>query len=134
MVVIDDLQWADDATLSLLAFLAPELERLRIVVSVGVRRAGTGELPAPVRDCLVELGRTDHAVHLTLAGLTPGEVADWIAARTGHVAEQALVDYVADVSRGNPFYVRELLALLESEGRLRGGFEGVPAGVPPAVQ
>ena len=44
MLVIDDLQWADDATLSLLGFLGPELESLRILLAVGraahrIRRA-----------------------------------------------------------------------------------------------
>ena len=48
VIVIDDLQWADDATLSLLGFLAPELERLRILLGVGVRRAGVADL-APRR-------------------------------------------------------------------------------------
>ena len=134
VMVIDDLQWADDATLSLLGFLAPELERLRILVGVGVRRAGSADLAPAVRDCLVELARTSDPVHLTLTGLGPVDVAEWVAARVGHDPDAALVAYVADISDGNPFYVRELLALLESEGRLRGPFDGGVAAVPHAVQ
>ena len=134
VLVIDDLQWADDATLSLLGFLGLELESLRILLAVGVRRTGSGAVPAPVRDCLAQLARSDGAVHLTLTGLQPGDIAAWIAARTGDTADPAVVSYVADVSGGNPFYVRELLALLHSEGRLRSDFDGSRTTVPRAVQ
>jgi DNA-binding SARP family transcriptional activator len=134
VVVIDDLQWADEATLSLLGFLGPELERLRILVGVGVRRAGSGELAPPVRDCLVELGRASDPVHLTLKGLEPEDIAEWVTARTGHRPDATLLAYVADVTGGNAFYVRELLTLLESEGRLDGEFDGRAASVPHAVQ
>jgi DNA-binding SARP family transcriptional activator len=134
VVVIDDVQWADDATLSLLGLLAPELAALRILVAVGVRRAGPAEVTAAVRDCLAELARTSDPVHLTLTGLAPEDIAPWVAARAGHEPDPALVAYVAEVTAGNPFYVRELLALLEAEGRLRGDFDGTPAAVPHAVQ
>ena len=134
VVVIDDLQWADDATLALLAFLAPDLERLRILVGVGVRRSGAADIGAGARDCLVELGRTNDPLHLTLPGLAPDAVADWVSARAGGTPDPDLVDYVADLTAGNPFYVRELLALLEAEGRLAGEFQGGPTLVPHAVQ
>ena len=57
VVVIDDLQWADDATLSLLGLIGPELERLHILLALGVRRAGSTELAPAVGECLVELAR-----------------------------------------------------------------------------
>jgi DNA-binding SARP family transcriptional activator len=134
VVVIDDLQWADEATLSLLGFLGPELERLRILVGVGVRRTGSGELAPPVRDCLVELGRASDPVHLTLKELEPADIAEWIAVRAGHVPDPTLLAYVVDVTGGNAFYIRELLTLLDSEGRLAGEFDGRLASVPHAVQ
>ncbi len=135
VMVIDDLQWADDATLSLLAFLAPELERLRILLAVGVRR--TGPLVPAVRDCLAELARTTDPVHLTLTGLAPDAIAAWVTALTGRDAAPAVVAQLADVTGGNPFYVRELLALLAADGRLDGDSDavpGLPSGIPHAVQ
>jgi len=130
VVVIDDLQWADDATLSLLGFLGPELGSLRMFLGVGVRRTGSGDLAPAVRDCLAELARSGNPLHLSLTGLGPDDVAEWVAARAGHAPDPMLVAYVADVSGGNPFYVRELLALLQSEGRLDGEFDGGRASVP----
>ena len=69
-----------------------------------------------------------------MTGLDADDIAEWVAARTGAVPDPALVAHVADVTGGNPFYVRELLALLESEGRLGARFDGAPAAVPHAVQ
>ncbi len=134
VIVIDDLQWADDATLALLGFLAPEFERLRLLVAVGVRRDGPAELAPAVRDCLVELARTDEPCHLTLAGLGPAEIAEWAATRSGGAPQQHLVSSLVEATEGNPFFVRELLSLLEAEGRLGEGFDGSPVRVPHAVQ
>ncbi len=135
VVVIDDLQWADDATLSLLKFLGPEFERLRILLAVGVRRSGLGELPPPVLDCVVELARSSDAVDLRLGLLGRGAIAKWVETRTGQTGSPALVDYLLDTTSGNPFYLGELLALLESDGHLTAAFT-LPAkrAVPGAVQ
>ena len=73
-------------------------------------------------------------MHITLTGLGPNDVTDWVTARIGQAPDPALVAHLTDTSGGNPFYLRELIALLESDGRLGGGFDSVPAGVPHAVQ
>jgi DNA-binding SARP family transcriptional activator len=137
VVVIDDLQWADDATLSLLQFLGPELERLRVLLAVGIRRTGT-ELAPAVRDCVAELARTTDPAHVTLAGLGPAAIAEWLTERTGHTPAPGLIGYLADTTGGNPFYVRELLAMLDADGRLAGDVDPAAAPgrdtVPHAVQ
>ena len=40
LLVIDDLQWADDATLAMVEFLATELAYLPLVLALSVRRSG----------------------------------------------------------------------------------------------
>jgi DNA-binding SARP family transcriptional activator len=134
VVIIDDLQWADDATLSLLAFLAPEFERLRVLLTVGVRRTGTVDLSDAVRDCLAEFARTSDPVYIDLTALAVDDVAQWMTARRGHAVDPAFVTQVTDISGGNPFYIRELIALLESEGRLGAGGDVLLTAVPHAVQ
>jgi DNA-binding SARP family transcriptional activator len=133
VVVIDDLQWADHATLRFLSSLAPELERLRILLAVGVRRSPVDDLDASVRDCLAELARTAAPVLLDLRGLSRSDLARWVATLTGADPTPELIDHLVATTRGNPFYVRELLRLLTSEGRLEGPFAPA-ADVPPAVQ
>jgi hypothetical protein len=134
LVVIDDLQWADDATLSLLGSLGSELESLHILLALGVRRVGSVDLAPAVRNCLVELARSDDSVHITLTALGPNDVTEWVTKRTGHTPDPTLVAHLTDITGGNPFFLRELIALLESEGRLRGDFDSGRAGVPHAVQ
>jgi DNA-binding SARP family transcriptional activator len=135
VVVIDDLQWADDATLSLLGFLGPEIEQLRILLALGVRRSGPADVAPAVRDCLVELARSRDAVHLALRGIADSDIADWIEARTGRAPAADVVAHVADTTGGNPFFIRELLTLLEADGRLDGDAPVAgPSSVPHAVQ
>ena len=147
VLVIEDLQWADDATLALLEFLGPELEELPVLVAVTVRRDGPADLPAPVRDALAELVRTTGAAQLALEGLTHASVARWVEDRVenrveGRVDGRAGSDLAANLARttdGNPFYLRELMALLESEGRLHDAWPAptrpdVATTVPVAVQ
>ncbi|WP_421118311.1 BTAD domain-containing putative transcriptional regulator [Aquihabitans daechungensis] len=135
VLVIDDLQWADDATLALVEFLASELDTLPVVLAFSVRRSGAGELRPPVRDCLGELARVDGAVHVALEGLTPGSVHEWLATSLGHAPPAGLEDLLTATTDGNPFYVRELLALLDTEGRLGAdGGAARPGSVPAAVQ
>ena len=83
VLVIDDLQWADDATLSLLAFLAPELERLRILLAVGVRRAGSAALAPPSATASASWPAPTDPVQLTLHRPDAADVAEWVASRTG---------------------------------------------------
>lgn len=133
VVAIDDLQWVDDATLALLEYLAPELDDLPLLLVVTVRRSAGGELPAPTRECLAELARAPRAVQLSLTGLAPGEVAGWTRAALGDSSVGPLVDLLVDTTDGNPFYLRELLALIVAEDQLEAGH--LPAlRVPEAVQ
>ena len=77
VLVVEDLQWADDATLELLAYLARRLETLPVLVLV-THRDGDGPAPSvaadPRRDRFAASGpapapRTPHARR----GRTPGQ-------------------------------------------------------------
>jgi len=116
VIVIDDLQWADDATLSLLDFIAPEIATLPLVVVVTVRRTHATVLPPAVTGCLAELSRSPVSATIALERLDRQDVVDWIGPIKG--AGPDLVDLALRVTDGNPFYLREFLSLLQSEARL----------------
>ena len=134
LVVLDDLQWADTASLRLLEFAAGELRRLPVLIAVTTRPVEPSS-PAPLLDCLGELARTPDVVRLSLAGLSTDAVSDWLECETGAAADPGVTAFVHDRTGGNPFFVRELAALLGSEGRLS-TLEAVRAGstVPAGVQ
>ena len=81
-IVIDDLQWADTASLRLLEFAAAELRRLPVVVAITTRPVEPSS-PAALLDCLAELARTSNVVRLSLTGLSPAAVSDWLEDETG---------------------------------------------------
>ncbi|WP_182873488.1 BTAD domain-containing putative transcriptional regulator [Microbispora sp. H10670] len=123
LVVIEDLQWADAASLGLLSDLAPLLRgAIAIVVTV---RSGEGS-PA-VHDTLGLLGRHD-ALRLPLAGLDPAAVAELSGLR-----DPASVAALAERTRGNPLFVRETLRLAEDQG-LERALTGVPEGLADVLR
>ena len=135
LLVIDDLQWADDATLAMVEFLATELAYLPLVLALSVRRSGSTDVRPAVRDCLAELARADGAVQIALDGLGADSIRDWLSRSLDREPPADLIEFLTATTDGNPFYVRELLALLHTEGRL--GLDASAArsaSVPIAVQ
>jgi hypothetical protein len=89
-------------------------------------------------EALDELARRGQAVRIELDGLVEPAVATWVHQRVGRAVDPAVAAFVHDRSGGNPFFVRELVELLDSEGRLdaesiRGGL-AVPAAVQEVVR
>jgi DNA-binding SARP family transcriptional activator len=134
VLVVDDLQWADAASLRVIEFLAGELRRTRALLVVTTRPIG-GDAPAPLIDCLGELARQPGAMRCELTGLSDTAVQDWVSERTARPADPELSRVIRDRTEGNPFFVGELVELLTTEGRsadlaaLRRG-----AAVPRAVK
>jgi DNA-binding winged helix-turn-helix (wHTH) protein len=135
VVVLDDLHWADAASLRLLQFLARELAEARLLV-LGTYRE-TGRTAAhPLSQCLAELARLDAFQRVELHGLATPDIARFIEATTGTPPVPALVDTVAEQTGGNPFFMTELVRLLISGGTTRAAAAAavpVPGNVREAV-
>jgi len=105
ILVIDDLQWADPASITLWGRLARSARQVPLLL-VGMTR------PAPQRDDLLALRRVaDDAARLQLTGLTGAAVADLVAALAGGQPGGNLLQ-LADGAAGNPLYLTELVAAL----------------------
>ncbi len=105
VLVIDDLQWADQASIALWGRLARSVRQVPLLL-VGMMR------PVPQRDDLLALRRVAaDAVRLQLGGLTEAAVADLVAALAGGKPDESLLR-LADGAAGNPLYVTELVAAL----------------------
>ncbi|HUZ38961.1 MAG TPA: AAA family ATPase [Streptosporangiaceae bacterium] len=111
IVVIDDLQWADQASVALWGRLARSARQVPLLL-VGMMR------PVPQRDDLLALRRAvDDAARLQLTGLTATAVAELVAALAGGKPDGGLLR-LADGAAGNPLYVTELVAALARSSRL----------------
>jgi DNA-binding CsgD family transcriptional regulator/tetratricopeptide (TPR) repeat protein len=105
ILVIDDLQWADPASITLWGRLAGSARRVPLLL-VGMMR------PVPQREDLLALRRVaGDAVRHQLTGLTAEAVADLVAALAGGRPDENLLR-LADGAAGNPLYVTELVDAL----------------------
>ena len=108
MLILEDLHWADQPTLSLLSFVARELSSGRILL---VGTYGDDD-PAPVS----ALSQTVQEVRLE--GLSQPEVGRFIQAMAGIVPPVELVATIHGRTDGNPLFVTEVVRLLTQDGEL----------------
>jgi class 3 adenylate cyclase/tetratricopeptide (TPR) repeat protein len=112
LVVVEDLHWADDATIDALTFLARRIRRLPILLVVTVRDVGAARVRAALAD----------APAGSVARLQPAPLsAAAIAALTG---DRGPAERLRRLTGGNPFFVSEVLAA---------GSDDVPKSVQDAV-
>src|SRR6202044_2465451 len=105
VLVIDDLQWADQASITLWRRLARMALQSPLLL-VGMMR------PVPQRDDLLALRRVAiDATRLQLTGLTGEAVAELVTSLVGGVPDERLLRLAGDAA-GNPLYITELVAAL----------------------
>ncbi len=105
ILVVDDLQWADPASITLWGRLARSARQVPLLL-IGMMR------PVPLREDLLALRRVvGDAARLQLTELTGTAVADLVAALAGGRPDGNLLR-LADGAAGNPLYVTELVAAL----------------------
>ncbi len=126
LVVLDDLQWADVATLRLLTYLlgSGRARRLLVVGTCRPDEIDPEELAALTRA----------ATTLALTGLDAEAVRDVLAATLGAATATEVADVVAARSGGNPLFVAEFGRLLRATGRAEVAAHAVPAGVVPVIE
>ena len=132
LVVLDDLHWADAASLELARFAATRLAGTPIMVAVAYRPADVTTDDA-LALTLAELARVPGFIRLPLQGLNPSEVDRLAAQTTGVSPSPAVSAAIYDQTEGNPFFVVELARLLAAEGALSQE-KAEPPGVPPGVR
>jgi predicted ATPase len=124
IILLDDLQWSDDATLELLAALASTVGDLPVFLIAAYR---TDEVPRahPLRALRTALRRDRMLGELVLEPLTPEHTAQLTAAVLGEPVSPALAGIVHHRTQGVPFFVEELVTALRGDGRLQSGPGGV---------
>ncbi|MFI0348825.1 AAA family ATPase [Actinomadura sp. 9N407] len=111
VLVLDDVHWADDASIELLGYLVRHPPRARVLIGVAYRPAQASPRLATLVDVAGE-----HGVSVAADPFTPAEVEQFLGPRVGRSRCQALYE----ASGGNPFY-------LEALARKEGTGEAAPA-------
>ncbi|MEW6271156.1 MAG: AAA family ATPase [Thermodesulfobacteriota bacterium] len=132
LLVLDDLHWADPASLGLLTFLVQEVSDARIVVLCTSREEDVRR-SEPLSRAVAELARHDWVLRVPLGGLTQPEVGRYVAAVASYEPSDALVERVHQVTEGNPLFVTEVVRLLAAEDGTRRDAERALA-IPETVR
>ena len=111
VLAIDDLQWADQASITLWGRLARSVRQVPLLLA-GMMR------PVPQREDLLALRRAvGSAARLRLTGLTEAAAAELVAALAGGEPDGNLLR-LASGAAGNPLYLTELVAALARSSSL----------------
>jgi tetratricopeptide (TPR) repeat protein len=130
VLVLDDLHWADSESLLLLRFFAAEIRPLALLVIGTHREIETRQLPGAPR-LLADAARLGQRV--VLRGLDAREIETMVHGALGAVPDDAL-HAIERASEGNPFFVKELIALLARDGLAPGATLALPDEVREVIR
>lgn len=119
-IVIDDLQWSDAGSLKLLASLAEDLADPGVLLVAAFRPDVVRE-DHPLASALEEIrARGGRVTPIELRHLDEDALVSFLVDALGCDRDRArpLAAIVHEKTRGNPFFVRQLLRHLQSEGLL----------------
>ena len=121
LVVVDDVQWADDLSVRALVFVLRRLRHDHVVVLLGARTPDPGLLDGELHRTAVDprwerlLGAVPGARPLPLAGLTPPEISELAAALGRPLGSTGAAERLWARTRGHPLHARTLLEELSPE-------------------
>jgi tetratricopeptide (TPR) repeat protein len=116
-LTLEDLHWADDATLLLLQHMAQRLHEMPLLV-VGTYREVELDAARPLARALEELLRQRLAHDVALKRLPEAGVGEMLRALSAQEPPAPLVQAIYGETEGNPFFVEEVFKHLAEEGKL----------------
>ncbi len=132
IMFIDDAQWADASTLSLLGYLARRAEATQAPLTV-LLAARPYTSRSPLAALLQALTREGRLVRVPLARLSPADLLA-LATHLSPTFAQPLAQWLQHNSEGNPYILTELVRDLLEQGLIRAGILNLDRLAPsPAV-
>ncbi|MBE0608799.1 MAG: hypothetical protein IH609_05430 [Dehalococcoidia bacterium] len=135
LICLDDLHWADRSTLLLFQHIARNMAAARLCL-VGTYRTVGVDAGHPLFPILADLTRERLYQAISLAPLSPEETATLVTTLTSRkIVSPPLIESIYDRTKGNPFFIEELVRHLQAEGRdlddpaLASSGWGIPEGV-----
>jgi class 3 adenylate cyclase len=117
-LIVEDLHWADDATVGMVRSLSRLAARTRLLV-IGTYRETDLDRRHPFAHALPLLQREVEPTRISLDGLVTDDVHVLLERLSGHTVPEAFAALLATETDGNPFFLRETLLHLVDEGWLR---------------
>ncbi len=117
LLLLDDLQWADEGTLLLLNHLAQLIPKIPVLV-VGTYRDSDLDPAGQFVKTLEQLMQQHLVERITLGGLPKDAVAEMLFALSGRKPPESVVNFFHLNTEGNPFFIEELFRHLVELGKL----------------
>ena len=128
VVAIDDLQWADEASVALLGHLAAPAALSPILLVGAFRDDEVAAGDHRLHQALEVLSARATAIHL--AGLDVAACGTLLAQRVdANTAAEVSAEEIHRRTGGNPFFVQQLVQLWESSGSVRPTASGIEAAI-----
>ncbi|MDQ5852904.1 MAG: AAA family ATPase [Chloroflexota bacterium] len=117
VLVIEDMHWADLASIELVEYLLPLTKRLPIAI-VGVFRQHPDEAPR-ILQAVAEVSYADRFTHIPLAPLSEASSLEMVERLLSmHALPEPLEKMIQEKAEGNPFFVEEVIRSLIERGAL----------------
>lgn len=118
VLFIDDLQWADEGSAQLLAYVRRNTLDERILL-IGSYRPEEVPAESPLAATLFDLNRVGRVDQIALGPLDPEEVRQLVkGVLLCERVHPNLASILSERGNGNPFFIQELIFSLQQEGRI----------------
>jgi DNA-binding winged helix-turn-helix (wHTH) protein len=121
LIILEDLQWADTASLELLLHLSTRVADARLMI-VGTIREQDMTSGDPRHEILHQVFRAQACHRIELPPLTSADVTRFVACLTSESCASEVAAAIFQKTQGNPFFVEEMVRWLQSEN-----FAGPPS-------
>ncbi len=112
--MLDDIQWADTASLELLRFVSGQLVNSPVLLACTVRQLEVGRNDAVV-ETMAALSRAPATRRIQLRGLPLGATTELVQGAAGRPVETEVTAAIQQRADGNPFFATELARLVATE-------------------
>ncbi len=115
LLVLDDLQWADPATLLLLKHIALDPRPASMLI-LGLYRDTEVGMSHPLTQLQADVERDLAIDRVSLAGLADADVASMLDEMIGWSPPSAVARGLREETEGNPFFLQEVIHQLDESG------------------
>ena len=128
---IEDLQWADPATIDVLASLGQRRDPAKLLLLATIRSSDSGAASAPLRRTQVDLLARPQTMELRLQPLSRQDVARYLDVQLGEEVSRQSSSVLYHLTSGNPLFLVTAIEHLVRKGYFADGGEGWRLEVSP---
>jgi diguanylate cyclase (GGDEF)-like protein len=116
MLFLDDLHWSDELSLDFLSYLLRASSVERIFIVAAMREWEASNESNPVRGWLRQMSRSGNYEQIKLSPLSQSELTSVVGLMFGSInISQPMLELLCGETKGNPFYLVEIIQLLLEE-------------------